>query len=55
MSLAFIGVGFGKGYRKGRLFGIIFLPYRGGGGGGGGSRLMSCNIVNYLTFLSGKI
>ena len=25
------------------------------GGGGGGIRMMSCHIVNYLSFLAGKI
>ena len=30
-------IGFGNGFRKSRLFGIIFLPYWGGGGGGGGN------------------
>ena len=27
---AIIGIGFGKGYRKSSLYGIIFLPYLGG-------------------------
>ena len=31
-----INIGFGNGFIKSRLFGIIFLPYWGGGGGGGG-------------------
>ena len=31
-----INIGFGNGFRKSSLFGIIFLPYWGGGGGGGG-------------------
>ena len=30
-----INIGFGNGFRKSRLFGIIFLPYWEGRGGGG--------------------
>ena len=50
--LTFVGIGFGKGYRKSSLFEIIFLSYW---GGSGLICRMSCYIMNYFTFLAGEI
>ena len=45
----FFDIGFNYGYRKwSSIRNYFFLLLV-------GSRLMSCNIVNYLTFLTGKI
>ena len=45
----FLDIGFDYGYRKCSFIWNYFFPLL------VGSRLMSCNIVNYLTFITGEI